>query len=75
MVWANLQYLIVDALRYRPHSSHAHVDKSLSWIAEFKPQHAILTNLHNDLDYSTLNAETPDNVTPAHDGLSFKIYE
>ena len=72
---ANLQYLIVDALRYRPHASHAHVDKSLSWIAEFKPQHAILTNLHNDLDYSTLNAETPDNVTPAHDGLSFKIYE
>ncbi len=71
----NLKYLIIDALRYRPHSSHAHVSKSLAWIDEFKPKHAILTNMHNDLDYSTLNADTPDNVSPAFDGLSFKIHE
>jgi phosphoribosyl 1,2-cyclic phosphate phosphodiesterase len=25
--------------------------------------------MHVDLDYATLDAETPDHVTPAHDGM------
>ena len=60
---------ITDALRYRPHPSHANVETALAWIAEASPRRAILTNLHVDLDYATLDAETPANVTPAHDGL------
>ena len=71
----NLKYLIIDALRYRPHPSHAHLDKTLAWIKEFQPKQAILTNMHNDLDYSTLKSETPTNVTPAFDGLTFKVNE
>ncbi len=69
----NLEYLIIDALRYRPHPSHAHLDKTLSWIEEFQPKQTILTNMHNDLDYKRLQAETPANVTPAYDGLFFEI--
>lgn len=60
---------IVDALRYRPHPTHAHVDKALSWIRRVKPKRAILTNLHIDLDYHTLRAALPDGVEPAYDGL------
>lgn len=71
----NLQYLIIDALRYSPHPSHAHVDKTLSWINELNPNYSILTNMHTDLDYHTLNSETPSNITPAYDGLSFKVFE
>lgn len=72
---SNLKYLIIDALRYTPHPSHAHLNKTLEWIRELKPSKAILTNMHNDLDYATLEHETPKHITPAYDGLSFQIVE
>ncbi len=53
-----LQCWIVDALRYTPHPTHANVATALAWIARVKPTHAILTNLHLDLDYETLKART-----------------
>ena len=62
---------IVDALRYRPHPTHATVEQALAWIARVRPERAILTNLHVDLDYETLKRELPDGVEPAYDGLSF----
>lgn len=62
---------IVDALRYRPHPTHASVEQALAWIKRVKPQRAILTNLHGDLDYETLRRELPTGVEPAYDGLSF----
>ena len=71
----NLQYLIIDALRYAPHPSHTHLAKTLQWIDELQPNQSILTNMHNDLDYQQLNSETPSNITPAYDGLSFKVFE
>ncbi len=61
---------IVDALRYKPHPTHAHVALALEWIARVKPRHAVLTNLHQDLDYDTLKRELPANVVPAYDGLT-----
>lgn len=65
--------LVLDALRYRPHPTHAHLAQSLEWIARAAPRRAVLTNLHNDLDYATLDAETPANVVPAHDGMVLDI--
>ena len=65
-----LDTLIIDALRYDPHPSHAHVAQTLDWIARAAPRRAILTNMHIDLDHDTLDLETPANVTPAHDGLT-----
>ena len=70
--WPYLQDLdcwIVDALRRTPHPTHAHLAMTLDWIERVKPAEAILTNLHVDLDYAALEAETPDHVHPAHDGL------
>ena len=64
---------IVDALRYRPHPTHAHVDKALSWIRRVKPKRAILTNLHIDLDYRTLRDALPAGVEPAYDGLVIEL--
>lgn len=71
-VWPALQDLdtwILDALRRAPHPSHSHLANSLEWIARAKPRRAVLTNMHIDLDYATVDAETPADVTPAHDGL------
>ncbi|MEM1077628.1 MAG: MBL fold metallo-hydrolase [Pseudomonadota bacterium] len=66
---SGLEVLILDALRRDPHPTHAHLAQSLDWIAEFAPKQAVLTNMHIDLDYATVAAETPDHVTPAYDGM------
>jgi len=60
---------ITDALRYTTHVSHANVETALGWIERARPSRALLTNLHVDLDYATLDAGTPAHVAPAHDGL------
>ena len=69
---AGLDVWIVDALRYRPHPTHAHLERTLEWIARLKPRRAILTNLHIDLDYETLASELPAGVEAAYDGLRFQ---
>jgi phosphoribosyl 1,2-cyclic phosphate phosphodiesterase len=66
---AGVECWIVDALRYRPHPTHAHVDKALAWVERVRPRRAILTNLHIDLDYDTLRRSLPPGVEPAYDGM------
>lgn len=65
-----LDCLILDALRRDPHPTHAHLARSLEWIEKVAPRHAVLTNMHNDLDYAAVAAETPEHVEPAYDGLT-----
>jgi phosphoribosyl 1,2-cyclic phosphate phosphodiesterase len=71
---SDLDCWVVDALRRDPHPTHTHLDRSLEWIERAAPRRAILTNMHIDLDHTTVAAETPDNVTPAHDGMTI-IYD
>ena len=73
--WAfeGLDYLIIDALRYAPHPSHAHLEQTLQWIAEFAPRRAVLTNMHSDMDYEILRGEVPDGVVPAFDFMSLLV--
>jgi phosphoribosyl 1,2-cyclic phosphate phosphodiesterase len=66
----NLDCWIVDALRRKPHPTHAHLDLTLSWIARAKPTRAVITNMHIDLDYEVLRAELPPHITPAFDGMT-----
>ena len=63
---------IVDALRHKPHPSHAHVGLALEWLARVRPRLGVLTNLHQDLDYEALKAVLPAGVAPAYDGLSVR---
>lgn len=68
-----VKMFIVDALRYDPHPTHAHLEKSLGWIEQIKPDVAVLTNLHIDLDYEVLSSEVPENVQVGFDGLSLTL--
>lgn len=61
---------VLDALRRAPHPTHVHLAGALDWIAQAKPNRAVLTNMHIDLDYETLDAETPAHITPAYDGMT-----
>ena len=33
----------------------------------------MLTNLHIDMDYASVEAQTPHNVTPAFDGMQIDV--
>jgi len=74
--WTRLEGLdvwILDALRRTPHPTHAHLALALEWIERAKPAQAVLTNMHIDLDYDELEAETPDHITPAFDGMVIRV--
>jgi phosphoribosyl 1,2-cyclic phosphate phosphodiesterase len=68
-----LDLWVVDALRRTGHPSHLSLPETLDWIARMRPQRAIITNMHIDLDYETLRAELPTGVAPAYDGLEVVI--
>lgn len=61
---------VVDALRYTPHPSHAHLARTLEWIQRVNPKRAVLTNMHIDLDFDRLTRELPAGVEPAYDGMT-----
>lgn len=72
-VLSGVECWIVDALRHKPHPTHAHVERTLSWISRVKPKRAVLTNLHIDLDYRSLCNSLPDCIEPAFDGLVINL--
>ena len=69
----NLDCWILDALRREPHPTHFHLDRSLEWIARMAPKRAILTNMHIDLDHETVQAETPNHIDAAFDGMTIHL--
>ena len=68
-----LDIWVIDALRRTPHPSHSHLEQTLEWIARARPARAVLTNMHTDLDYEAVLAETPENVEPAHDMMVLRL--
>jgi phosphoribosyl 1,2-cyclic phosphate phosphodiesterase len=64
---------VVDALRRRPHPSHAHLSQTLEWIGIVQPKRAILTHMDHSMDYVGLLAELPDGVEPGYDGLEVSL--
>jgi len=69
----NLNYLILDCLKYEKHPSHLNLTDALYVHNKLKPKKTILTNLHHDIDYDSLLKILPNNVIPAYDGLSIKL--
>lgn len=69
----DLDIWIVDALRRTPHPTHAHLERTLEWIARAAPRRAVLTNMHIDMDYDEVNRDTPENVEPAFDGMRLTL--
>jgi phosphoribosyl 1,2-cyclic phosphate phosphodiesterase len=60
---------IVDALRRRPHPSHAHLAQALEWTQIISPGRTILTHMDQSMDYAALLAELPEGVEPGYDGM------
>ena len=69
----DLDVLVIDALRYRPHPTHFSVAEALEMIKRIAPGRTYLTHLCHDVEYHTLLRELPPGVEPAYDGLEFEL--
>ena len=65
----DLDVWVLDALRRSPHPTHFDLATALEWIEKMQPKRGVLTNMHVDLDYETLEAETADHISVAYDGM------
>jgi phosphoribosyl 1,2-cyclic phosphate phosphodiesterase len=70
---ATVDTWMVQALRPRPHPTHAHLDMALGWIDQVKPRRAILTHMTVFMDYGTLVRDLPPGVEPAYDGMAIDV--
>jgi phosphoribosyl 1,2-cyclic phosphate phosphodiesterase len=68
-----LKLWIVDALRRTPHPTHPHLALTLSWIAKYRPDLAVLTHMDWSMDYDMLVRELPPAVVPGYDGMVIEI--
>jgi len=64
---------IIGALVDRPHPTHAHVDKALSWMERISPRRGILTHMGFNFDYEALKSRLPEHVEPAFDGMILEV--
>jgi len=68
-----LELLIIDALRYKPHPAHLSVDQAIEVVEEIKPKIAVLTHMGHELDYDKLSRELPANIEPGYDGMEVEL--
>jgi phosphoribosyl 1,2-cyclic phosphate phosphodiesterase len=65
----NLEVLIIDGLRFRPHASHFTIDGAIEAGRALGAKRIILTHLSHDVDYARHNNCLPSGVELAYDGL------
>lgn len=70
---SRLDVLVINALRHKPHPTHFTLEGALDTIARIGPRRAYLTHISHDFDHATLARELPDEVQPAHDGLTIDV--
>jgi phosphoribosyl 1,2-cyclic phosphate phosphodiesterase len=65
--------LILDALRYRPHSTHFSVGEAIAVAERLGAERTYLTHICHDLGHAAASAQLPSGVELAYDGLVLEI--
>jgi phosphoribosyl 1,2-cyclic phosphate phosphodiesterase len=69
----DLDILILDALRHRPHPTHFSLDEALAVIERLRPRRSYLTHLSHDFDHDATETTLPPGVALAYDGLALEF--
>jgi len=69
----NLDVLILDTLRDRPHPTHFSLSEALAVIEQLQPRRALLTHLSHELDHAATSSKLPRGVEVAYDGLRLPL--
>lgn len=65
----DLDVLVLDCVRIKPHTTHLCLEEALSYIEDLKPKRAFLTHLNHDILHARDSRLLPDNVEFAFDEL------
>lgn len=65
----DLDVLVLDGLRRRPHPTHFNVEQATAVAAEIGARHTYLTHIAHELPHAATERELPDAVSLAYDGL------
>ncbi len=68
-----LDVLVIAALRHQPHPSHATVDQAVRWAHRISARQTWFTHISHDLGHAETNANLPEDIQLAHDGLIVPI--
>jgi phosphoribosyl 1,2-cyclic phosphate phosphodiesterase len=68
-----VEVLILDALRYRRHSTHFNVAQAVAHAERIGARRTILTHLAHEIDYETPAEPLPAGVELGYDGLRFEL--
>jgi phosphoribosyl 1,2-cyclic phosphate phosphodiesterase len=68
-----LDHLVLSALRYKPHPSHATVEQALAWARRIGAQQTWLTHIAHELGHEETNRTLPAGVQLAYDGLTVAV--
>lgn len=69
----DLDTLVLDCVRFRPHSTHLCLDEALAIIEDLKPKRAFLTHINHDIVHARDSHLLPDNVEFAYDELTIEV--
>jgi phosphoribosyl 1,2-cyclic phosphate phosphodiesterase len=69
----NLDVLVLDALREKPHPGHFNVEQAVEVVERLRPKRAYFTHMSHDLEHETTNRRLPAGVELAYDGLRFEF--
>jgi phosphoribosyl 1,2-cyclic phosphate phosphodiesterase len=68
-----LDVLVLSALRHKPHPSHATVDQAVRWANRIDAKQTWFTHISHDLGHEETNANLPEGMALAHDGLTVPV--
>jgi phosphoribosyl 1,2-cyclic phosphate phosphodiesterase len=68
-----VRYLILNALRYRPHPTHLSIDQATAIAQQVGAERTWFTHINHDLDHDEANSRLPPGIELAWDGLQFDI--
>ena len=69
-----LDVLLLDAVRYQPHPTHYHMEAALEVVEMLRPRQTYFIHLSHDYDHDVVNAQLPECIELAYDGLKIPIY-
>ena len=69
----NLDTLVINALRHKPHVTHLSLDEALDIVRQAAPRQTFLTHLSHKIDHDAVQKSLPQNVNLAYDSLSLGI--
>jgi phosphoribosyl 1,2-cyclic phosphate phosphodiesterase len=69
----NLEYLIIDALRFKPHSTHFSIDEAVDVSKRLKAKQTYFIHMTHDVMHDEVNPGLPGGIQLAYDGLAFEL--